>query len=101
MPGPQSYFLDDRCDYDPRPRGSARLVADVAGLPGIRARAEARTAPGPHLTPRQRKIRRKHLIILVARLSGLPLSVIADAFDLTPPEISRVCSRMGYDEVAG
>jgi len=99
MPSPEGYFLDDRCDLDPPRRGSPMLVGDVSRLAGIRSVSEVRDSPGAPLTARQRKIKRKHIVIFLARVSGLPLDVIADAFDLTRQEISRVCIQMGYDDV--
>jgi hypothetical protein len=100
MPSPAGYFDDgDRVDLDPPPRGSPRLVGDMARLGAVRSPVDVRESPGPPLTTRQRKIRRKHLIILLARVNGLPTSFIADAFGLSHQEISRVCRQMGYDEL--
>lgn len=93
MPSPQPYFDDDR-----PARGSARLYGDMAGLRGVPTsalRGSDRTA----LTPRQRRMKRKHIIIFLARINGLSLSVIGDAFDLTPQQISKICQNMGYDEL--
>lgn len=92
MSSPTPYFDEDR-----PPRGSPKLYGEMTGLRGVPTSA-LRGDPKPTLTTRQRRIRRKHLIIFLARVNGLSLSFIADAFDLSPPEILRVCRKMGYDE---
>jgi hypothetical protein len=94
-----SHSYEDRLDLDPPPRGSPRLVSDLSRLGRVRSTADARESPGPPLTPRQRRTRRRHIIILLARRNGLPLSVIADAFGLTPARISMICTEMGYGDL--
>jgi hypothetical protein len=90
MPSPHGYHDDDRCDLEPPPRGSPKLLGDMGTLGRFRRTVELRTSGSPEGQECSAMFVRNLMIAHAVLEMGFSHEKVGDAMGLSRVRVTNI-----------